>query len=94
MLSHQGITVIYNQHPHYDAYQLEYIYSDTQEILDLLVSLDLLGKCNMWFWMLKPRSQLALPIGSARILQINPRILFHFLLIFTTNNAYIGKKRK
>ena len=94
MLSHQGITVIYNQHPHYDAYQFESIYSDTQEILDLLVSLDLLGKCTMWFWMLKPRSQLALPIGSARILQINPRILFHFLLIFTTNNAYIGKKRK
>ena len=27
-------------------------------------------------------------------LQINPRILFHFLLIFTTNNAYIGTKRK
>ena len=93
MLSHQGITFIYNQHPHYDAHQFQSIHSDTQENLDILVSLDLLGK-RMWFWMLKPRSQLALPIGSARILQINPHILFHFLLIFTTNNAYIGKKRK
>ena len=92
MLSHQRITFIYNQHPHYDAYQFESIYSDTLYIY-ILVSLDPLRKC-MWFWMLKPRSQLALPIGSARILQIKPRIMFHFLLIFTSNNAYIGKKRK